>query len=224
MERIGNRNSAARRFGIIMLSLVVAFTFIPWASGDFSAHAAPKIVKSTAYDQVIKKGYTAYVAGASGIYKVKLVKGKLKSKKRIVKAKGTYWGSAYASSMYKRGKYLYYAVGSNGTPFSIYRVSLKTGKEKQLANIHDGDYGNFVIKGNKIYYVEYNWDKGAYQNRQMSLNGKSKKKSKYKAVQITKVSNKKGYKVITKQKGKYYRDYIQTPKGKFYLGKVKNFF
>lgn len=223
MESI--RNSAFRRFGIIMLSLAIVFTCIPWASQGFSAHAAPKKVKSTAYNQVIKKGYTAYVAGASGIYKVRLVKGKLKSKKVLVKAEGTYWGSSYASSMYKGRKYLYYAMGTNGTGFSIWRISLKSGKKKLLASIVESpNYCDFVIKGKKIYYSEYRGSNWSLQNRQMSLNGKSKKKSRYKAVQTTKVSNKKGYKVITKQKGNYYRDYIKTPKGTFYLGKVKNYF
>ena len=37
----------------------------------------------------------------------------------------------------------------------------------------------------------------------------------------TKVSDAKGYKVKSVEKGGYVKDYLKTPKGKFYLGKKK---
>ena len=213
------------RSALIALCFIVAMSFMPVMSGEFTAHAASGTVKMTTYDEVIKIKNTVYCAGAKGIYKVKLKNGKVKSKKLIVKAANPLFGPyTYIGEMKKKGNYIYYMHASEGTLWTLLRVNIKTGKEKTLISFNEQKYFGYVIKNKKIYYDdqdgsdEYNIKANVYS---MKLNGTGKKKASVKPLMKQKKTNKKGYSIVIKQKGRYAKDYLKTPKGKFYLGKVK---
>lgn len=202
---------------MILLSLIVVAAFLP-----VSASAATK-VKMTAYNQVVKSGNTVYCPSAGwGIFKVKVTKsGKVKSKKWLIKSGEVFGAYTYIGAMKKKGKYLYFDEGTEGTISYLRRVNLSTGKAKTIAQ----DVGNYVIKKKKIYaeiWKDSN-DDGDFKPYRyvMKLNGKSKKKTKVKPVMKIKGSNAKGYSVIYKEKGDYVKTYLKTPKGKYYLGKTK---
>lgn len=220
MER--GKNNAVRRFSIIMLSLVVAFTFIPWTSDGFSAHAAPKKVKMTVYDQVIKSGRTIYCAGITGVYKVKLSKkGNLKSKKRIFRTPEM----CGATAMKKKGKHIYFIMTSSSWFSHLYRITT-SGKKK--IDYTEGPLGDpvtdYAIKGKKLYYVaEDEWnDGGPLKKYVLKLNGKKRQSTKVRAQMKRKKTNAKGYYVIEKHKGDYYYNYLKTPKRTYYLGRQKS--
>ena len=63
---------------------------------------------------------------------------------------------------------------------------------------------------------------GIVSYKVMKLNGKSKKKTKIKPAEKNKKTNARGYSMKYKKKGKYVKTYLKTPKGTYYLGKIKN--
>ena len=196
-----------KKIAAFVLSLAIAVSFMP--ANTFAASTA----KMTSYDQVIKSGSTVYCAGAEGIYKVKVKKGKVVSKKRLVDAE-SFGAYSYYSGMKKKGKYIYTQSSSEGTLFSLVRVRTSNGKCKTLASANDKGEINYAIKKSKIYYKpSYGGAKKA-----MKLNGKNKKKTSVKPVMKHRKSNAKGYKVIMKEKGSRVITYLKTPKGKFRLG------
>ena len=201
-----------RRIALVM-AVLVAVAFMPAMS------FAAKTVKMTDYSDVYKSGKTAYCAGDAGLYKVTLKKGKVKKVKRLVKM-GEY---GWVMSLKKKGKYIYFVEGTNGTVSYICRVKTSGGKAKSLGG--GNEMQDYAISGNKIYYsyLDYNdrTDEEYVAYRQMKLNGKGKKKSSVVPRETTKTSNAKGYKVKSVEKGGYVKDYLKTPKGKFYLGKKK---
>ncbi|MBQ9059620.1 MAG: hypothetical protein IJ128_00575 [Firmicutes bacterium] len=202
-----------KKLAACFMIMAIAIAFMPT-----SAFAASK-VKMTASDQVVINGSYAYCAGASGIYKVKLKKGKATSIKRLVRNDEVGGAYSYFDAMKKKGKYLYYREGGEGTMGSINRVNVSSGKQKCLAMT--GYHEDYAIKGKKIYYYKYDEESGNPPKREMKLNGKSKKKSSKAAVLKTRVSNEKGYSVKIKKKGYYVKDYLKTPKGTYYLGKAE---
>lgn len=213
------------RPAFVILSLIITLAFMPLISDDFTAHAAGGTVSSTTYNEVIKSGNTVYCAGAKGIYKVKLKKGKVKSKKLIAKAANPLAGAyTYVGHMKKKGGYIYYLHSSEGTLFSLNRVNIKSKKRQFLLSTNDQRYFGYVLKGKKIY-IDYQDGSDDYNIRpnviSMKLNGSGKKHSSVRPMMKTKTSNKKGYSVIIQQKGAYAKDYLKTPKGKFYLGKAR---
>ena len=213
------------RPAFVILSMIITLAFMPLISDDFTAHAAGGTVKMTTYNQVIKVKNTVYCAGAKGIYKVKLKNGKVKTKKLIVKAANPLFGAyTYVGHMKKKGGYIYYTHGSEGTLWNFNRVNIKSGKKKHLADTGEQKYYGYVIKNKKIYF-DYQDGSDDYEIKanviSMKLNGSSKKRSSVKPKMTVKDSNAKGYSVVIKQKGSYAKDYLKTPKGKFYLGKVK---
>lgn len=200
-----------KRIMTCLVIAAVAVAFIP-----ASTFAAPKKVKMTAYDSVIKSGNTVYCAGAGDtIYKVKLKKGKVKNSKALNKdfAMGAY---TYVSGMKKKGKYIYYQLSTEGTPYYLYRVHITKGKAKKLASANDLGQIDYAIKGKKIYYKP---DDG--KKRVMKLNGKSKKTTSVQPVMKHKNTNKKGYSVKYKKKGNYIITYLKTPKGTYSIGKME---
>lgn len=208
-----------RRIITILIAFAVAVSFMPTF-----AHAASK-VKMTAYDQVVKSGNTVYCAGEGNtIYKVKLKNGRVKSKKRLVKGDWAMGDYSYIQKMKKRGNYLYYVVGTEGTMWYFYRVNVKSGKKKELAV----NATHYVIKKKKIYAEFYNeegdtpWEY-ALLYKTMKLNGKGKKKSSVEPVMKVKKSNAKGYSMVYKISGDYSKAYLKTPKGRFYLGRTRMF-
>ena len=209
----------------ITLCLIIAVAFVPLLSEDYAAHAASGKVKMTTYNEVIKINNTVYCAGAKGIYKVKLKNGRIKSKKLLTRASTPMSGGyTYIYYMKKKGGYIYYIHATEGTFWTLFRVNEKTGKRQKIADFGEQHYFGYVIKGKKIYYDEplYDEDYNVKTNvLSINLNGSSPKKSSVKPNMKSKSSNKKGYSVVIKDTGKYSKDYLKTPAGKFYLGKVK---
>ena len=205
-----------RKLTAALLAIVVAFAFMPAA-----AFASSK-AKMTVCTDAVKCGNTVYCATAGfGICKVTVKNGKVKSKKWLDKSDWCYGPFSYISDMKKKGNYLYYIQGSEGTVSYLYRMNVKTGKKKQLCKNVEKD----AIKGKKIYakvWKENNYGDMTYFKRSMKLNGASKKKTSVKAVMRIVVSNAKGYSVVYKEKNGYVKSYLKTPKGKFYLGKSED--
>ena len=192
-----------------ILVLAVAVAFMPVSA--FAASSA----KMTAYDQVVKSGNNVYCAGAEGLYKVKVKKGKVVSKKILVRAE-SFGAYSYFSGMKKKGKYIYMQTSTEGTPIYLDRVKIKTGKIKTLASANDLGGVDYAIKNGKIYYK---FERG--KKKVMKLNGKNNKKTSVKPVTKYKKTNAKGYSVIMKEKGTKVTTYLKTPKGKYKLGSHK---
>ena len=208
---------------IIAVLIAVAFLAVFTPMTSFASSGS---VKMTGYDQVIKKGNTVYCAGTKGIYKVILKNGKVKSKKRLITLENIFSPESYLSAMKLKGKYLYYLASSEGTGGAIERVKTTGGKSKLLATVPLwGDYFVYAIKGSKIYYYKIKYDNDynvvGTPKSVMSVNGKNKSKTSKKAVLKHKKSNASGYSVKIKTSGGYYKDYLKTPKGTFYLGKTE---
>ena len=197
---------------ITLVAVAVAVAFMP-----ASASAASK-VKMTAYDKVYKSGNTVYCAGeGSSIYKVKVKKGVVTSKKKIMNGNWAMADYSYISTMKKKGKYLYYVHSSEGTYWAVYRINVKGGKEKMVAS----SAYEYAIKGKRIYaefYNPYNEEKPKYKS--MKLNGKNKKKTSKRPKVKHKKTNAKGYSVTYKMSDDCVKTYLKTPKGKFYLGET----
>ena len=226
-----------KKLTIFVLSFIVAIAFMPAAA---FAESAPEM---TAYNQVLKEGNTAYVGGAAGIYKVKLKSnGKVKSKKLIFKSYSPFGAYSYINTMYKQDNYIYFLQGTEGGTQYLKRVST-SGKSKKLASLLDTYYG-YSIDGNTIYYSTYNsaldddwddddywydddWDDEDYDPslyqllKRMNLDGSSKQDTDITPNCKTKKTSDAEYTRTIKKKGKYAKDYLKTPKGTFYLGKIK---
>lgn len=208
-----------KKLAIVLLALAVAVAFAP-----ASAYAVIK-VKMTSYEDAVKVGNTVYVASPGcGIYKVKVKNNVVKSKKWLIKPSGASWIGSEITAMKVKGSYLYYCELTDGTPIQVCRVNTKTKKKKCLAYLpYDGEY---AIKDKKLY-VNYKEEAAPdyitlkSKREVMKLNGKSKKSTSAKVVTKFKKSNAKGYSVIYKEKNGYVKTYLKTPKGKFYLGKVR---
>lgn len=211
-----------KRIVAALLAVMFLAVFAP-----MTAFASSGSVKMTGYDQVIKKGNTVYCAGVGGIYKVTLKNGKVKSKKHLWKNECTFVPESYECAMCLNGKYLYYLSGGEGTGGALYRVKTSGGEPQLLASVPSSD-DKFVyaIKKSKIYYYKFNYDEDyniiGTSGSVMNLNGKNKSNTSKKAVLKHKKSNTKGYSVKIKASGRYYKDYLKTPKGTFYLGKAEN--
>ncbi len=198
-----------------MLVLAVAVALMP-----LTACAASKVIIKT-YDEVFKIKNVAYCAGAAGLYKVKLKKGKVKNATLIYKcseAEGCY---SSLGSMKKKGKYIYFITGENESKLQLYRVKTNGKSKKHITNT-----GWYVIKGKKLYTTEYEPDM-TYSTDfivhyyKMTLTGKKKKETKTKVRMIDVFTNAKGYSIKVKAFKGYAYDYLVTPKGSFFLGKVK---
>lgn len=199
------RENSFRRVCTVLLAVVIALAFMVTTTAEVSA--ASKTVKMKSYDEVIKSGKYAYCNTFTGIYRYNLKTGQ---KKQLTKVEGDF----AVTGMKKRGKYIYYLY--NG-PMSndLYRVSIYGGKAKKIFNGFDTKgVESYVISGNKIY-VTY----GINKHKVMKLNGKSKKKTGVTAKMTSAVSNKKGWKITRKQKGRYMYSYLKTPSKKVRISK-----
>lgn len=197
-----------KKFLACIMVLAIAVAFMP-----ANTFAASKTAKMKAYDQVIKSGNTVYCAGAEGLYKVKVKKGKVVSKKVITRAE-SFGAYSYFKGMKKKGSYIYVQSSTEGTLYCLDRIKTKSGACKTLASANDQGPIVYAIKGKKIYY------KASYSKTKkvMKLNGKHKKKTSTKPVMKHSKSNARGYSVIMKEKGDKVVTYLKTPKGKFRLG------
>ena len=209
-----------KRISKYLIALIVAIAFLPAAA---FAESAPQM---TAYNQVIKEGNTVYCSGAGGIYKVDLNdSGKVESKVRIFKSYRPFGKYSYISDMYKKDDYIYFLQGTEGTTCYLKRVSV-TGESKKLVYMDEPEYG-YSIDGDTIYYSTFNYDyegddESQYQIlMRMNLDGSSKQETTITPNEVTKKTNESGFARVIRKKGKYLKDYLQTPEGTFYLGKIK---
>ena len=187
------------------------------------AHWKPLPAATTVYDDVLKTGNTVYCAGASGIYKAKLKKGKMKSAKRIYRSYSPMFGAySYISAMSLNGSYLYFFEGSEGVLKSLCRVKTDGKGKKHLADTWESRYG-YAISNNRIYYDEGPADEDYSEEVLvcMKLNGSEQHSTDIIPKMTQKKTSAKGYSVKIKRAGKYYKDYLKTPKGTFLLGKCK---
>jgi len=234
-----------KKLSLFILSFMVAIAFMPAAS---FAESAPEM---TAYDQVLKEGRTVYVGGAAGIYKVKLKSnGKVRSKKLIFKSYRPFGAYSYINTMYKQGGHIYFLLGTEGSSQYLKRVST-SGKSKSLATLSDSYYGYSIDGDTIYYstyntalddvdwdddwdYDDWDyddWDDDDWDDdydpaesqllKRMNLDGSSKRDTEITPNCKTKKTSDNGYTRKIKKKGKYVKDYLKTPKGTFYLGKVK---
>ena len=202
-----------KKIAACMMVMAIAVAFMPT-----SAFAASKSAKMTAYNQVFVSGSYAYCAGAGGIYKVKLKKGKKESVQRLYDSECAFGPSAAVEAMKKKSGYIYSSSASQGTCAYLSRVKCSGGDVKDLGIT--GYAADYAIEGNKIYFYKYTDDDDVVK-RVMKLNGKNKKKTSVKPVTNERDSNKSGYRIVIKKKGHYVKDYLKTPEGTFYLGKVE---
>lgn len=173
--------------------------------------------KMMVYNDVLKKGNTVYCSAGGGIYKVNL---KTKQVRRLVWIDPDYHDTAYGMKLHKG--YLYYINPSPMIGY-LYRIKTNGTGNKYLAMVH-----YYAISKNKIYYESSNLDSWKRIHRQMKLNGKSKKKSKYTVKKKSKRTNAKGYGIYIQKNGTVreyddyddepyyvykYTDYLKTPKG-----------
>ena len=212
-----------KRICLFIVTLLVTAMLLPAAA---FAESAPLM---TAYYQVLKEGNTVYCGGAAGIYKVDLNdSGTIDSKTLLFKSYRPFGKYSYIIDMYKQGEYIYFLQETEGTTAYLKRVS-ETGTSKKLAALDDSEYG-YSIDGDTIYYSTYNWeyddedydgDAGYQLLKRMNLDGSSKQDTTITPNTVSKKSNEIGYSRVIKKKGKYLKDYLKTPNGTFYLGKIK---
>ena len=199
-----------------MLVLAVAVAFMPTAA--FAAHK----VKMKTYNDVLKSKNTVYCAGAAGLYKVKLKKGKVKSKKLIFRGPDVDGCYSNVGKMKKKGKYIYFVSGENNSDEAmLFRIKTNGKSKKHITNT-----GWYVIKGKKLYTTEYEPDPTYYRDfivhyYKMTLTGKKKKETKTKVRMTDVFTNAKGYRMDIRESKGYAYDYLVTPKGKYPLGTVK---
>ena len=195
-----DRNTKLKRRLALIIGMVMALSICT------AAPAMAKTKTMTAYGEVYKTGKIVYCASGIGVHKVNLKTGKVKK-----------LASGYCSyGMKKKGKYLYY---QNCYPINsdLCRVNISTGKKKTLAKQIDV----YAISNNKIYYTKWVNGNSTLAKRVMSLNGKNKKKTTVNAKQKYRVSNAKGYSVVSKCiRDHEFKFWLKTPSGKkYYLGK-----
>ena len=210
---------------IALILLIAAALLCSFVLTQTPSHAATKQTK--AYNPVIKSGDNAYCIAGTGIFKVDLKSGKIKT---LVKDPGEY---GHYRQMCKKGKYLYYIKGGTDVRADLYRVSINGGKSKHLAgSINKGRFvTKYMIKKDRIYYGEHNDRTGKNTTKKMKLNGKSKKKTKKKVKWSEKATNKSGYYIDTTPYGPpagsdYYemrQYYLITPAGHQYDLGAKGF-
>lgn len=169
--------------------------------------------------KIIKDGKYAYAAAGKSIY---LVNTKKNSKQTVITTKGL------THSLAIRSGYLYYVVDT-GYDSYLYRMSLSTGKTKELCSDYGLSYSIKKIDGNYRIVEQSYWD---FDNDEpcyniYKLDGSVVKK--YKSGQpsyVGKTSNVSGYKIV-KSEGTYlgneeysYKVYFKKSNGKkIYLGK-----
>lgn len=202
------RTRFQRLLSITVVLMVAMTMFFVSAAAAFAASGT---VKSTKF-KIQKSGKYIYCVGESGIYRLKVKKGVVVKKKKLVKVDT--WYSVYGFK--KHGKYVYYMQYTAGTDADLYRVKITGGKAQRLARFSEA--GDFAIKGKKIYYDGYDKNYN-YVRKVMNLNGKGKKNTKIIPKSISKDSNVKGFKIVSKHGSKWYKDYLKTPKKSNYLGK-----
>ncbi len=201
----GKKGESGMKKRIVSILLIMVLVLSMATTMSF---AASKNKKMTAYTQCIKSGNTVYCLTFDGIYKVDIKKGKVTKF-----AEGGYFG-CINMKLYKG--YLYYVTSAQNGNDYLYRVKVKNKKRYKLVGAPT-DVLDYAVTKSKIYYsyTDESVEKSYY--KEMKLNGKSKKNSKYMAVLTEKESNASGYSVIENYSGGKFYVYLKTPTKIFHL-------
>jgi len=203
---------------LIMALIFGSFTTISLGSSNTK--------KMTAY-KAIKKGNIVYCVATLGVYKVNIKTGKVKRNYYKIDPEDALNMPGPESIKIRKGYMYVYQQGPVGG--FLTRVKLSNGKSKRLASKY-GIY-DYAISNGKIYFEgNYFSDDGDVSEvkKVMRLNGKSIKKTKYRAKTTVKKTNSKGYYVKSEYVGQkwwdygdgegeywdYYTDYLVTKSGK----------
>lgn len=200
-----------RKALVLIMMVMMAFTCVPLIENSIEANALStgKSKKMTVYS-IIKKGKYVYCVTYNGnLYRVNIKTGK----KKCIEAHNSPWGETGSGCLKIYKGYLYYGVYGVLGQGTLYRVKTN-GKNKKLLESNVADY---AISKNKIYYTKYGerlWEDDSVTKWYMKLNGKNKKKGKFKVVQKFKRSNVKGYKVKRTKKNGRATEYLICPNRK----------
>lgn len=173
----------------ILSVLLMVMLFVSVAAPQ--SFAASKTKKMKTYRTIVKGKY-AYCTTYKGIYRVNIKTGK---KKLLVKENGALNGWKYTNLKLYKG-YLYFTEDRDDNyNHVLYRVKTSGKSRKEL-----GAVKSYAISDGKIYYTmmkdedpDDDLGPGNIVKKQMKLNGKNKKKSKYDVKMTLKKTNKKGY-------------------------------
>ncbi len=235
-----------KRIVSILLVFVFAVSAIPLSFAE-----ATDTVGRTTYTQVIKSGKTVFCNGHAGLYKITLKNGKPKKIKKLTKfdgvsgamdmvKKGKYIyymvvGTSAGGFIYRinvntgKKKRLtdYLTEGeytiANNTLYYSHVVWVENDDDDYDDGFEDDDYyyedddDDFYDESDDDYYEDYEYT----ETIAAKLDGSSPKVVDVKISSKSKKTNSKNYRVYSKRKGRYFYDYLKTPKGKFYIGKVK---
>ena len=217
---------------ICLLALILIIGTSAIAPGG-EAYASVRNKKAYTYETVLKHGSTVYCMVGTydensvfkNIYEIDL---KTSKKQKLVTGLSRPGGMEY-----KKG-YLYFVEHSGEARLAgLYRIKAdsKTGKYKFLGDIydvHDGKHGAYYYLGKKnILYRQVKLDEKTLtvlktKRKQMRLNGKHKRKSKYNVKPHSKQTNAKGYTLYydgydydyDSRTYSYYKIYLKKPDGK----------
>lgn len=176
-----NIKKITRVMAVVMM-MIVAVTF----TAPESYAAGGKTKRMTVYNTYVKGNY-AYCSGDEGLYKINITTG---AKVLLVDCSKEVIGSSISGIHIHKG-YIYYMKSQhNKTTDMLWRIKTNGKAKKKL-----GEVSYYAVSKNKIYYSVESGSHGKFRNRQMKLNGKSKRSSKYKVRNKFKETNKKGYSV-----------------------------
>lgn len=160
---------------MLVFAVAVSVTALPtYAAGG-------KKVKMAGYN-AFKKGSNVYCAAHKGLYKYNIKTGSLK---KLASANPETYEFIDGVKVYKG--YVYYVAG-NAITAPLYRIKTNGKGKKRIGAVIE--YG---IRNNKIYYTTLNNKTGKTEKKQMNLNGKYKKKSRFKIKRPKARSNNKAY-------------------------------
>lgn len=200
------------------VTAVVAVLLITAMLAPAEAFAAPRVLKTTMYESVVKSGNVVYVAGGEGLYKVWLNRnGSKKTSKLLRRYYDPHVPAISYGNMKKHGDYIYVNELSGGTLSNLVRINVKTGKRKWLATSHDGAI-DFAIYNNKLYYSYVGSNDWTEKNAVMNLDGTNAKRTTTRVSARHWVSTTRGYYARVTDRGRTVTTYLKTPRGLYKLG------
>ena len=204
-----------RRMIFAVVALLITAMLAP-----VQTYAAPRVLKTTLYDGVIKSGNVVYVAGGEGLYKVWLNKNGSKNRSKLIYRHIHRFASVSPlSSMKKQGDYIYAVDWYGGSVSDLIRINVKTGKRKWLCRSYDGFYeGGYALYNNSIYYGYVGANDYNTVYALMNLDGTRARKTTVRPEARYWVSTTKGYYARITNKGKTITTYLKTPRGLYKLG------
>ena len=199
--------SKVRKTRVAIVLIIALCLFTSTAVSSFAASS--KTRKMTVYDEVIKLGNSVYCCDGYKIYKVDDITNTVTV---LVNVKSMSW----ISGMSIHKGYLYYCIGYNHPEVDIRRIKLTGGKTKLVYRAkHCENISAYAIKGSRVYVQYKNGDSGKTIKRSVKLNGKSKKKSKYKVKNTVNKTNVPNYSIYEYENAarESYITYLVKPNG-----------